>query len=75
MSSMSVCSILSSIPNLFPLLAVIQDRKDIENALRFLIKDLTITGKNGIYLCQEGKWMHIRWAVVGESAVEEERMG
>lgn len=46
-------------------LAVIQDKKDIKSALRFIIKDLSITGKNGVYLFHKGHWIHIRWAVTG----------
>ena len=46
-------------------LAIIQDKKDIKGVLRFIIKDLSITGKNGIFLFHDGQWMHIRWAVTG----------
>ena len=46
-------------------LAVIQDKKDIKSALRFIIKDLSITGKNGVYLRYKDHWIHVRWAVTG----------
>ena len=59
-------------------LAIIQDKKDIKAVLRFIIKDLNITGKNGIYLFHDGQWMHIRWAVTGihgDTVAQEEMEG
>lgn len=46
-------------------LAIIQDKRNIKTAMKYIIKDLCFTGKNGIYLHHDNHWMHIRWAISG----------
>ena len=46
-------------------LAVIHEAEDVMPVMECIIKDLTITGKNGIYVNINKQWHHIRWGVTG----------
>lgn len=59
-------------------LAVIHEAEDIMPVMKCIVKDLTITGKNGIYVNIDRQWHHIRWGITGihgDTVAQEETAG
>ena len=46
-------------------LAVVHEAEDVMPVMKCILKDLTLTGKNGIYVIINKQWHHIRWGVTG----------